>query len=204
MRAPQPRPQRRPWVRNRAARPATVMDLLVFFTVALAGYAGAAAIVLAFSLRDLHFEPRTEEPGAPMLVQWRFFGLPVWRRHFSRIVEVEQKNIVTHAFDPAIPAEGERSHVQVAFLDPQGKPAFIARASSLAREEQRIHRFLTAPGGGDESATVRETSRWWAGNPFENFCGGAVGLLLSLAIGTLFSIGGLSALWVRVTTPASR
>ncbi len=190
----------RPTPRQPSPRRATVLELLIFFTISLAGFAGAVGIVQAFSFRDLHFEPRTAEPGAPATVHWRFFGLPVWQRRLPQIVDVKERTITTRGdFDPSDPHPASQVEVLTVFVDKDGHDALILRHTSHLRERFHMRDYLTGHGEPSAGLTVRETERWWASNPIGDLAGGVVGLLLGLAIGVFFIVGFFSALRVRLS-----
>ena len=89
-----PRKQR-PWLKSHAAQPepASLLALLLFFSLAFASFAGCVALLFAHSLRDIHFERHPGDRGAALTVDWRFTGHRFWRRHWPDIVNVEARQV---------------------------------------------------------------------------------------------------------------
>jgi hypothetical protein len=194
-----PTKSHRRWSRNPAPRRATVLELLLFFAVALTGFAGVAGIVAAFSMRDFHFEQRGLERGAALTVEWRFFGTRVWQSRYPRIIDAEARRFVTRGdYSASDPNPAPQVDTPVVLLDAQHRAAFTVRQSSHTNEVKRMHDYLTGVSAAPGGLLVRETERWWASDLVSDLFGCALGLLLGLALGIFSLVGAVTALWVRL------
>ncbi len=194
-------PKPSPWATAKPPRRAGVVEILSLFAIALAGFAGVAGLIQAYSFRELHFAAHPAEQGTAVTVGWRFFGLPVWQRTLPGIVRVEEKDVAWRAdFSPSDPKPTPNVDVLTVFTDRAGQRALTLQHTSLLREVGHMQACLAAAQDEPAGLIFRETERWWSPYPINNLIGLGVGLLLGLTIGLLFLVGAISALRARLDT----
>jgi len=174
-----------------------VLELLLFFAISAACFGGCATLLFAHSLRDVHLQRIADGHNAAQSVDWRFGGVRFWQQRWRRIVSVEAKNKVLPVDDTLGGTPTPDVETQVCFRDETGRAVLTLRESSLHGRVTEMQTWLaTAPANAAE-LSIRETSRWFSGQPIANgfWCG--FGLLIGFAMGIFFLIGAISSLHIR-------